>query len=71
MTPYLERGSCWEWKQKESLVLWEAAKVLRCVRVYEKENKGEMEKGRQYCRLVGHTVDCEKQPDEERSSCPE
>lgn len=38
--PYLERGSCGEWRKKESLELSEAAKVLRYVRVYEKENEG-------------------------------
>lgn len=56
--PYLERGSCGEWRKKESLEVSEAAKVLRYVRVYEKENKGgEMEKGRWYGRLMGHTME--------------
>lgn len=37
--PYLERGSCGELKEKESLEVSEAAKVLRYVRVYEQESK--------------------------------
>lgn len=56
--PYLRRGSGGEWKEKENLEVSEAAKVLRYVRVYEKENKGEeTEKGKWYGRPMVHTME--------------